>query len=145
MIEFAVAAAAVVIALGVMWWRDARGHSGWDDLFDPGMPELQDQIARKFSAEERAARSFGERFVAGLVPGRVQIVGRFAVYARILAAAAPLPGRVRERVARLRATFPALTDQPSGSDALAKLDAEALDACRALTAAAERVERGGVK
>src|SRR5262249_44204197 len=93
-IETMVAVTGALIAIAVLWWRDARGHSGWDDLLSSDIHEVQALIERKFSAEERVATwSRNEWFISELVPGRLMLVRRFAVYARIVAAAAPPPDR----------------------------------------------------
>jgi hypothetical protein len=142
MIEAGVALAALVLVLGALWWRDVRAHSGWDDLLAPDLPELQNQIARKFSAEERLARWSGDhQFLAGLVVGRVQLLRRLSVYERLIAAAAPPPRRLRARLRVLRGAFKVLARPDVGAETLASLDREALESCRLLAGAVAGMER----
>lgn len=144
MIEMAVAIAAVLITLGVMWWRDAHGPSGWEDLLAPDMLELQQQIAWKFETEERAARYSGgdAEYLAGLVPGRLAILRRLAVYERILSAAARPPDRLAVRLRVLQRGFKVLARPRANVDTLAALDRQALESCRVLIAAAGLLEVG---
>jgi hypothetical protein len=139
-IEAGVALAALALALGAMWWRDLRAHSGWDDLLAPDLPKLQEQIAAKFSAEEQLARWSGDhQFLAELLPGRLQLLRRLVIYERLIAGAAPPPGRLRTRLRVLRAGFHILARPTGGAEVLAALDEEAIESCRILALAAGHV------
>jgi len=143
MIEMAVAVTAVLIAIGVMWWRDAHGPGGWEDLLAPDMLELQERIAWKFAMEERTARYSGDsEYLAGLVPGRLAILRRLAVYERILSAAARPPERLAIRLRVLQRGFKVLARPSANVDTLAALDRQALESCRVLIAAAGLLEGG---
>lgn len=143
MIELALAVAAAVVALSVMWWRDARRHSGWDDLLAADSHQTRAMLTAKFRAEERVATLSGDRgFMVALVPGRLQILQRLAVYERLVAAAAPPPERLGVRLRFLRRAFVAFAGTGVASaESLAALDRDALESCRLLAAAVDDIGR----
>lgn len=150
----ALAGLATAIVIAILGWYDARPSNEWEDLLSPEARGAWDFLRRKFEAEERAAAfgcsvaaATGARFLVGLAADRLQLLRRLELYARIVAAAAPPPQRLRVSFDVLSRGFAAMAGldperaTPS-SQVLQELDAETLENCRVLVLEVGRLREG---
>ena len=161
MIELAFAAAVCAVLLALLWWYDSNGPREWDDLLSPAALQAYAFLQKKFQAEQRAvgwtyARTVaapagdfmrladaGAAFLAGVVPDRLMLLRRLALYSRMAAAIAPPPNRLQVRLRSMSRSFAALAKpRPAADpqawdrirDVLKTLDDETLESFRIILA-----------